>query len=330
MSRSFPRILVCLLIIILHGLPAQSTHAVGSRLSASYSLRILHTNDHHGNLEPLRVNGQTMGGIVRRKTLVDALRAESGARGQPVLLLDAGDVFQGTPYFQQFLGQADLHFYNALGYDAMAIGNHEFDRGDQALSSFIGGARFPVLSANISAAVPSPLAGQIIPWTIVERGGQRIGIFGLTTIHTSWLSAPGPGVRIGDPLASAERAVRELEAEGVTMIIALAHLGLKDELQVLQQVSGIDIMIGGHSHTRLGGDSQIGPYPLIVTRPNGSQAAYGTAWEHGLLLGDMEVNLDAQGNLIQATGQARPVDESIVPDPAFASQLSTFARELQP
>ncbi len=131
-------------------------HAAGPE---AYRVRIIHTNDHHARIEP--VMGGTPaapihGGVSRRKTLIDAIRDEGGNQ----LLIDAGDVFQGTLWYNQYLGQADLEFYNALGYEAVAIGNHEFDNGQQPLAEFIKRASFPVLSANIVADASSPLSGR--------------------------------------------------------------------------------------------------------------------------------------------------------------------------
>lgn len=323
-----PRILYATLLLPLLLILSLSWRApaAAARAGAPATLRILHSNDHHGHLEPLLVAGQLQGGVTRRTTLVAALRAESAARGQPLLLLDAGDVFQGTRYFERYVGQADLQFYNAMGYDAMAVGNHEFDRGDQPLAAFSAGAAFPLLSANLRAVAPSPLVGKVRPWVIVERAGLRVGIFGLTTPHSAWLSSPGPGVSFGDPTAAAAQAVSELEAQGVRVIIALAHLGYGPELALLKQVPGIDLMVGGHSHTLL----EAGAYPLLVTRPDGSQAAYATAWEYGLLLGDLQVQLDEQGRVVGAQGQAIPVDEQITPDPAAEALLAELRRGLEP
>jgi 5'-nucleotidase / UDP-sugar diphosphatase len=163
--------------------------------SETYQLRIFHTNDHHARIEPVIAGtpaAPVHGGVSRRKTLLDALRKD--AKKQNVLVLDAGDVFQGTLFFNQYRGMADLEFYNVLGYDAMAIGNHEFDIGQQALVDFISRAKFPVLSANIKTDSSSPLHGKITPWYVKWVGGQPIGIIGVTTEDTAVLSNPGAGV----------------------------------------------------------------------------------------------------------------------------------------
>ena len=161
-----------------------------------FSVRLLHTNDHHAHLEAVEVGDRLLGGISRRKTLVDTLRSKAE---DPTLLLDAGDIFQGTLYFNQYVGKADLPFYNQMNYAAVAVGNHEFDRGQQPLADFIKAADFPMLSANLEIAPNSPLAGAIEPWIILPVNGQKIGIFGLTTEETAILSSPGEGVTFTPP-----------------------------------------------------------------------------------------------------------------------------------
>src|SRR4029079_8008404 len=153
------------------------THAAGPE---AYKLRIIHTNDHHARIEP--VMGGTPpaavhGGVSRRKTLIDAVRGEGGNQ----LLIDAGDVFQGTLWFTQYLGQADLEFYNALGYEAVTIGNHDFDKGQPPLVDFIKHASFPVLSANIVADASSPLSGLFKPWIVKEVGCATRAMLGLSS-----------------------------------------------------------------------------------------------------------------------------------------------------
>jgi 5'-nucleotidase len=325
--RHLARIVALICAALLGALPLVAAAAPG-RQSGPATLRIVHTNDHHGHLDPLLVDGVQLGGVSRRVTLVNSLRAESAARQEPMLLLDAGDVFEGTPFFERYQGQADLGFYNMLGYDALAVGNHEFDRGDGPLAAFADGARFPLLSANMRVAAPSPLVGKVRPWTVVERGGLRVGIFGLTTPHTSWLSAVGPGVSFTNPQAAAERAVGELQGQGVTVIVALVHLGMGDEVKLLKQVPGIDVMIGGHSHSRLASNGAA--YPRLVAQVDGGQAVYATAWQFGLIVGDLELQLDAEGRVTGASGREVPVDAAIAPDPAAEAQLAALRQGLRP
>jgi 5'-nucleotidase / UDP-sugar diphosphatase len=304
-------------------------HAAGPEV---YRIRIIHTNDHHARIEP--VLGGTPaapihGGVSRRKTLIDAIRAEGGNQ----LLIDAGDVFQGTLWFNQYLGQADLEFYNALGYEAVAIGNHEFDKGQQPLADFIKGASFPVLSANIAADVSSPLSGLVKPWIVKEVGGQKIGIFGLTTEETLVLSSPGPGVTFMPYIDAARKAVADLQGQGVNKIIALTHVGVAFDRELARQVDGIAAIVGGHSHTPMGAmvsppvDDR--PYPEVHPAPSGKPVIVAQDWEWGRWLSDLTIGFDSSGDITSVIA-ARPAEvaPSIEPDAGFEARIDVLKQPL--
>lgn len=298
----------------------------------TYTLRIIHTNDHHARIEP--VTGGTPpepvhGGVSRRKTLIDAIRAEGGNQ----LLLDAGDVFQGTLWFNQYLGQADLEFYHAMGYEAMTIGNHEFDRGPEPLAEFIKRAQFPVLSANIVTDPSSPIHGLYQPWIIKEVGGHRIGIFGLTTEETPAISSPGQGITFTNYIEAARRAVAELQAQGVNHIIALTHIGITFDRELASQVDGIDVIIGGHSHTPMGPmidpADPSRPYPEVIASPSGKPVVMATDWEWGRWLGDLTVGFDANGDITRVVAaQPTEVLPSIEPDQGFEDRIAVLREPL--
>jgi 5'-nucleotidase/UDP-sugar diphosphatase len=304
-------------------------HAAGPE---AYKLRIIHTNDHHARIEP--VTGGTPvapihGGVSRRKTLIDAIRDEGGNQ----MLIDAGDVFQGTLWFTQYLGQADLEFYNAMGYEAMTIGNHEFDKGQQPLADYIKRANFPVLSANITADASTAIAGLFKPWIIKEIDGQKIGIFGLTTEETPVLSSPGAGVTFTNYIEAARKSVAELKAQGVNKIIALTHIGITFDRELARQVDGIQVIIGGHSHTPMG--PQITPpdpgrpYPEVIASPSGKPVIMATDWEWGRWLGDLTVGFDANGDITSVVAaQPTGVLPSIEPDQGFADRITVLAAPL--
>ena len=299
--------------------------------SSSFELRLLHTNDHHAHLEPVTLGDEgTLGGIAQRKTLIDRLRGESQANHQPLLLLDAGDVFQGTLYFNTYQGQADLEFYNRLNYDAMTVGNHEFDRGQEPLAEFIQETNFPVLSANLEIDSTSPLFGLTKPWIVLESDREKIGIIGLTTDRTPELSDVGEGIIFQDPILTARHSVKELNGQGINKIIALTHLGMEQDLQLAQQVDGIDVILGGHSHTKLGdipGSKK--PYPILQKTPNGDPILVATDWEWGKYLGDLQVQFDLQGKLTQWNGNLHAIDESIPADPEFEKILQDLRQPIQ-
>ncbi len=295
-----------------------------------FSLRILHTNDHHAHLEPVKYGDRLLGGIARRRTLIDQIRDQSKTNHEPLLLLDAGDIFQGTLYFNQYLGQADLDFYNALAYDAGTIGNHEFDRGQQVLADFIAKAKFPIISANIDVAPESPLYGKIRPWHVLELKGEKIGIFGLTTPDTAILASVGDGVKFTDPIAAARTSVRALKQQGINKIVALTHIGFEHDLALARKVPDIDIIIGAHSHTPVGNIPNANyPYPLVEKNGTKEPVLVVTDWEWGKYLGDLSVSFDRAGKLIAWAGKPHALDASIKSNQEFADKLKAYAAPIE-
>jgi len=295
-----------------------------------FSLRILHTNDHHAHLEPVKFGDRLLGGIARRRTLIDQIRTESKTNQEPLLLLDAGDIFQGTLYFNQYLGQADLDFYNALAYDASTIGNHEFDRGQQVLADFIAKAKFPIISANLDIAPESPLYGKIRPWQILDVKGEKIGVFGLTTPDTAILSSVGDGVKFTDPIAAARTSVSALKQQGINKIVALTHIGFENDVVLAQKVHDIDIIIGAHSHTPVGNIPNANhPYPLVEKNGTKEPVLVVTDWEWGKYLGDLSVSFDRNGKLIAWAGKPHALDASIKPNQEFENKLKAYAAPIE-
>ena len=169
---------------------------------------------------------------------------------------------------------------NRLGYDAMAVGNHEFDGGPQTLARFAERIDFPLLASNMDVSADRHLAGRVAPWTVLEFGAERIGVIGLITEETPSISSPGPVIQFSDLTQSLKAAVAELERMGIDKIIALGHVGYWRDMTLARAVDGVDIIVGGHSHTYLSSLSSTdpaatGPYPTLVTLPGGS--APGTA-----------------------------------------------------
>ncbi len=254
------------------------------------TVTLLHTNDTHANIQPCMstCSNQNLGGVARRYTAIQQVKAEGGN----VLLVDAGDYFQGTLFFNYWQGQEASHFMNALGYQAAAIGNHEFDSGPPALARYIDDAEFPVLGANIDASAQVSLTGMIEPYTIITVGGQQIGVFGVTTPDTTFISSPGPDVTFDDVTTTAQATVAALQGMGVNKIVALTHIGYDLDLDLAAAVSGIDVIVGGHSHTPLGPmPNAVGDYPTMVSSPAGEAVLVVSAWEWGKYLGRLDVTL---------------------------------------
>lgn len=299
-----------------------------------WKLTVMHTNDTHAHLAD----------VAKRTTLVNQVRAESGDS----LLLDAGDVFSGDLYFTKWLGQADLEFMNYMGYDAMTFGNHEFDQGTLPLSEFVRNAKFPLLSsnidftndANISPLLKAPasmnayenngrttdVAG-VYPYITLDVNGHEVGVFGLTTEDTEQTSSPGDGVVFQEATAAATATVQAMQQAGIDKIIAITHLGYGRDQQLAEEVEGIDLIVGGHTHTKLDAPEvvtdAVHQTPTVIVQAN----------EWGKFLGRVDVTFDKDGNVLtgqdpngneRLTGRLIPVDATVAEDPMAKSMLKPY------
>lgn len=309
------------------------------------NLTILHTNDFHARVDEYNRNGARckeadaiagvcIGGAPRIATTVAAIQNDR----PNVLVLDAGDQFQGTLFYNLFKGDVLTLTMNYIGYDAMAIGNHEFDNGPATLASFINGLDFPVLSANIDATNEPLLNGLIDAYIVVERGGHEIGIIGLTTPDTANISSPGPNIIFTDMVAALQSAADALTAQGVDKIIALTHVGYDIDLSLAAQVSGIDVFVGGHSHSFLyypalpisfsppafGPLTPVGEYPTFVQSLSGEPVAVVTAYQWGSFLGRLDVTFDPDGLIAYANGNPIYMGTAVAKDATLDAALQPY------
>ena len=234
----------------------------------SFELTIMHTNDVHAEHEP---NRDGDGGASRQATVVRQIRSEVANS----LLLDGGDRFTGTLFHIQWMGQDSAQIMNMIGYDAMTLGNHEFDNGDEVLAAFVDALEFPVVTANVDFSDSPSLAGKIDPFVQLEVGGADIAIIGLVTPDSEILSSPGPELVFEHDLANVTQDIVDaLDAEGVNKVILLTHIGYEADYELAQQVSGVDVVVGGHTNTFLSNryTGAIGGYP---TRPRKRQRRTG-------------------------------------------------------
>lgn len=328
-------ILIALLALFLGALPAGAQE--GSQ-GTGFVLTILHTNDVHARVDQFDSGGNTcdeeelaanecFGGAARVKTAADQVRAEAANS----VLVDAGDQFQGTLFYNQYRGGEAQEMMALLGYQAMTIGNHEFDNGPGNLGSFLRGTKFPVVSANIDASAEPELAGLIQPYTILEVGGEKIGVIGATTVETDILSSPGPNVKFNNVADSVKAVVAELTQAGVNKIIALTHIGYLADQELAKAVSGLDVIIGGHSHTLLSNSDPVaaGPYPTVVTGSDGAQTLIVTNGAWARSLGRVEVTFDAAGVVTGYTGEPILLDSSIAQDEAVQSRVDALGAPLE-
>ena len=219
-------------------------------------LLILHTNDTHSCVMPLNANlADTAlagrGGYLRR---LEMIRQERNTHPD-LLLFDSGDFSQGSPYYNLFKGDVEVGLMNKMGYDAATIGNHEFDFGLDNMARIFRLAEFPIVCANYDFT-GTVVEGLVKPYIILKRQGLKIGVFGLAPMLESLVDdANCPGVKYLDPVATAQQMIKELKKKKCDVIICLSHLGWKiqgtTDDDVIPQTEGIDLVLGGHSHSYL-------------------------------------------------------------------------------
>ena len=300
-------------------------------LAKAITITILHTNDMHAHVEPFMQRGREMGGYARQATLIARYRATD----PNPLVLCAGDTFQGTLYFNVYEGLADLAYMNYVGFQAMSAGNHEFDHGPAVLARFASLARFPLLAANIDASGDKDLAPWIRPYVILEVGGERVGVIGAVPPDLLSISSPGPTIRIKDLVTSVQSAVDELTRAGVDKVIFLSHIGYQLDVEVAAKLVGVDVIVGGHSHTLLGTIAGLpqpaGPYPTVVKDAAGNTVLVVQAWEWGKVLGRIKVHFDDAGHVAGWDDALPiPVDPSVPEDPTVKSMVAAFERPIAP
>ncbi len=287
------------------------------------TVTIAHINDHHSNLvalsQSLKFNGKDttaeIGGFARVKTAFDQMA------GKPNLLkLHAGDALSGTLYYTLFKGEADAAMMNTVCFDAMAVGNHEFDEGDERLKSFVtmlqaGSCKTPVLSANVIPKVGTPLAptksdDTIKPYTIKDFGGQKVGIVGLTIKgKTQGSSSPLPTTVFEDEAMAAQKAIDALKAQGIQRIVLLSHIGYSNDKSIAAKLTDVDVIVGGDSHSLLGDftaygiTSSSGSYPTMAKNKDGDNVCIVQAWEYSKAMGELTVNFNAKQAVDSCSGK---------------------------
>jgi 5'-nucleotidase len=299
---------------------------------ADYSLTVLHTNDFHARFEPIskydsgcnaesNAEGKCFGGTARLVTAI----ADARARSNNSILVDGGDQFQGTLYYTYYKGKLAAEMMNKLGYDGMTVGNHEFDDGPEVLAGFMDSVGFPVLMSNADVSREPALAGKLAKSAVIERGGEKIGMIGLTPQDTDELASPGDNVTFGSPIYAVQGEVDKLTAMGVNKIIVLSHSGYDVDQAVAAGTTGVDVIVGGHSNTLLSNTNERakGPYPTMV-----GNTAIVQAYAYGKLLGELNVTFDDDGNVTEAVGEPLIMDASVAEDAPTVARLLEMAAPL--
>lgn len=260
--------------------------------AAADDLVIIHTNDTHSLIDP---DHDGLGGIARRKVLIDSIRQENPGR---TLLVDAGDVYQGTLFFNIYYGEVEEKLMNALGYDIRILGNHEFDNGIEALAKNLQTADAELICTNYQFR-GTPLDDTFDRFTIKEIAGKRIGFIAINLQPEGMISRRNyKGMGYTDAIEAANVTARYLkEIEQVDAVVALSHIGYEDSTpddRALARASAdIDLIIGGHSHTEI--DPAQGKYPYIFHNKAGKPVLVAQTGKDGKKIGEIRVNLDSIG-----------------------------------
>ncbi|KAM9777576.1 5'-nucleotidase [Neosynchiropus ocellatus] len=307
---------------------------------SSFELTLLHTNDNHARIDETNVDsgkchekGPCFAGVARRFTKVSEIRGREGN----VLLLDAGDQFQGTVWFNYYKGAEAAHFMNRLGYDAMAFGNHEFDNGiDGLIKPFLQNLKCPVVCANIKPdeTLAPKISGLYRPYQILSVGGEDVAVVGYTTAETPFLSKSGPHLAFQDEVEALQIQVDKLKTLGYNKIIALGHAGFDVDQTIAKKVRGVDVVIGGHTNTFLytgtppSTEVPAGPYPFMVASDDGRNVPVVQAYAFGKYLGYLKVTFDEAGNVKKAEGNPILMDSSVPQDPEILAEVQTWKGNL--
>ncbi|MCK8779141.1 5'-nucleotidase C-terminal domain-containing protein [Rhizobium sp. NTR19] len=308
---------------------------------ADFELNILHVNDFHSRLESINKTDSTcsaedegknacFGGAARLLTAINQTRDELKAQNKNVILLNGGDNFQGSLFYTTYKGAAEAEALNAMKFDAMTVGNHEFDDSDDVLATFLDKIQFPVVTANVVPTAAAKIGDRIKPFVILDVGGEKVGIVGAVTNETPEVASPGPNITIADDVAKITEAVQAVKAQGVNKIIALTHVGYPRDLSAIAKIPDVDVVVGGHTHTLLSNkvEGAEGPYPTWVDN-NGTRVPVVQAFQYSRYLGDLKVVFDDNGVVKEATGEPILVDSSFKPDEAMTARINELKAPIE-
>ena len=298
-------------------------------MTQGYTLSLAHINDTHSNFEPSRVQFSLnlglkalditshSGGYARLGYQISQARDRAAQSQMPFLFLHGGDSFQGTLYFSHFKGKANAHLLNLLAPDAMVIGNHDIDEGNARLAEFAKQIDFPLLAGNMDLSqedirkpgnlrtVANILAydetTQLASYLEKPFYDKKLAVIGITLDQMKDIARPDPDTHFVDAIATTARTVEHLHAKGIKHIIVLSHLGLDQDRRLAEQVDGISLIVGGHTHTLQGDFSALGlsniPYGETI---NGTPIVH--AGKYAETLGLAEIEFDAAGRAINLKG----------------------------
>ncbi|ORZ14338.1 Metallo-dependent phosphatase-like protein [Lobosporangium transversale] len=335
MNLTFPFIclVASLVVTAVSALPQASKSASDGWLN----LTVIHTNDVHSRVDPANefgvsctkediATGHCYGGTARHKTVIEDLRKKN----QHSLLLDGGDEFQGTLFYSYYKGNVTAEVMNELGYDLTTIGNHEWDNGPANLGRFWSKLKFPIVCANVDLSKNPELQKWVKPYHIFEDLG--LAVIGYITNTTGDISNAGPTIAFTDPIPAVQRYVDELEAKGIKRILGLSHNGYGPDMELAAKTHGIDLIVGGHSHSYLGDPKNKmyeGPYPTVIKNLKGENTLIVQAFCWGRYIGHLDVVFNSDGKIVSWKGVPVLVENSIVPNALLLERIDGWRKEFE-
>lgn len=314
------RLFLASIILLLQNGGSLQTVQASSKAEAPFIIHILHTNDIHAHDQPFMEKGNSVGGMTRIAAVIKQVRSKDPG----VMVVDAGDVFQGTPFFEVYKGEVEVELLNLLGCKLMALGNHEFDNGSEMLSTALQKAKFQPLCSNMDMSAVPALKQQVKPSMVLDVQGQKVGFVGVITPSVEEICPKLQGVRLKGrgrewykPVAD---EVAKLKAAGVNKIVLLSHSGVSEDKYMAQNIPDVDLIIGGHSHSRL-------ERPIKVYRPHYSSCLIVQTGCYGRALGEIKAAFDASGRILSDKSTYRLIDitGNLPEDPEVKQYLANKA-----
>ncbi|TFK70177.1 5'-nucleotidase [Pluteus cervinus] len=296
----------------------------------TYNVSFYHINDVHAHIDQFRSSGSSctdptkgcVGGYSRVKTIIDKTRPTH----HNSLFLNAGDEFQGTLFYSFYKGSATAQVLNQMGFDAMTLGNHEFDDGDQHLAEFVHNLTIPVLSCNVHSA-NEKLQKKLIPYKLYPK--HSLALVAVTTDTTPSISSPDNGTTFDEPIQAVQKTVDLIRKRYpyIKRIVALTHIGYDQDILLAKQTRGVNLIIGGHSHTLLGSMAgAAGPYPTIEKNLDGQEVFIVTSYRWGEYLGYIDIEYEQNsGKILGYTGAPIHLTNDTVQNPQLQKEIDTFA-----
>lgn len=290
-----------------------------TKAEGDWPLTILHTNDVHSHIA---ADYKGRYGAAKIAYTADKIKAAY----DNVLLLDAGDYTMGTVFFTVFEGEADRDVMNMVGYDAMTLGNHEFDKGNEGMLKFLTGLDTPVVNTNIDFSAYPEVDSYVQPYLIRNMDGRSVGIIGATLPETPTISSPGEKTIFNDVVNAVQPVIDELEVQGIDIIVLLSHNGFMNDQAIAAGLDGVDVIVGGHSHTSILGDD----YPNVTMSASEEPVIIVQANEYNTYLGNLTVVFDDNGLPVSWWGAPVKMTASVPEDSEIKAYIAEKDAELAP